>query len=103
MRALVALSLLSAVLGCGRAVNDVRPPANRAHPIVYGETCDEDEGASAVALLFEGNVDFGFGFVAQHTVLCSGVLVAPDAVLTARTALTSPGRAPSPSSRLRGA
>jgi hypothetical protein len=58
-------------------------PARVSQGIINGELCDETVEPTAVALMFDGTVDFGQGGQDLRTVLCTGTLIAPDVVLLA--------------------
>ncbi len=77
---------------CGIALASCAPAAPQAassstsQAIINGSDCDESTDPTAVAILFDGTLDFssiGGGTMDVTTVMCTGTLIAPDTVLTA--------------------
>lgn len=70
--------------GCGP---DVLPPtAMVEQEIINGTGCDEQLHPSAVAIMVDGLMEITWPWPAEmplRTVMCTGTLIAPDAVLTA--------------------
>lgn len=75
-----ALTLLLPASGC---VDDTVFVGEQSQSIINGQVCEPEEMPQTVALLIDGNVDFGGQDYPIRRLLCTGTLIAPDTVLTA--------------------
>lgn len=80
---LVPLALAAACVPAAGGLDARSAMAEQA--IINGELCGPAEQPTAIAILLDATVDFGFGGGAQDitAVMCTGTLIAPDVVLTA--------------------
>lgn len=77
----VALGLCA----CGTEPGPLFEPVDEAElPIINGTACETGELDTAVAILVDADIQFGFGgSQTVKTVVCTGTLIAPDVVLAA--------------------
>lgn len=67
---------------------DLDDPSTVSQPVVNGEECGKDVHPSAVALLVDAAAEISSSEIKSlHTITCTGTLIAPDVVLTARHCL----------------
>lgn len=90
MRALASSLVFLTLAACApsgdtQGAVDVRSASVAEQAIINGDLCTADQEPTALAILLDATVDFGFGGGAQDitTVMCTGTLIAPDVVLTA--------------------